>query len=61
MTDSKQAWSEVADRCGELRLMLNSHFEQASDRPYDASLRKALEDLKDSVDHAVDAVGSRPS
>ena len=58
MTDTKQAWSEVADRFGELGLKLKLHFEEASGGADDASLRSALEDLRDSVDHAFDAVGN---
>jgi hypothetical protein len=58
MTDTKQAWSEVADRFGDLGLKLKLHFEEASGGADDASLRSALEDLRDSVDHAFDAVGN---
>jgi len=59
MTDTKQAWSEVADRFGELGLKLKLHLEQASDTLVDdRSLRHALEDLRDSVDDAFDAVGN---
>ena len=59
MTDTEQAWSEVADRFGELGLKLKLHFEQASEPLVeDGSLRKALEGLRDSVDDAFDAVGS---
>ena len=58
MSDTKQAWSEVADRFGELGLKLKLHFEEASGGADDASLRSALEDLRDSVDHAFDAVGN---
>ncbi|HLM63402.1 MAG TPA: hypothetical protein VK306_03815 [Acidimicrobiales bacterium] len=59
MADTRQAWSEVADRFGELGLKLKLHYEQAAGgRPDDASLKKALEDLRDSVDGAFDAVGN---
>lgn len=58
MSDTKQAWSEVADLFGELGLKLKLHFEEASGGADDASLRSALEDLRDSVDHAFDAVGN---
>ena len=58
MSDTKQAWNEVADRFGELGLKLRLHFEEASGGADDASLRSALEGLRDSVDHAFDAVGN---
>lgn len=57
MTDTKQAWHEVADLFGELGLKLKFHFQEASGGA-DESLRSALEDLRDSVDHAFDAVGN---
>jgi hypothetical protein len=59
MADTKQAWSEVADRFGELGLKLKLHYQQASEaRPEDDTMRKALEELRDSVDQAFDAVGN---
>ncbi len=59
MGDTKQAWSEVADRFGELGLKLKLHYEQAAGaRPDDASMKKALEALRESVDEAFDAVGN---
>jgi hypothetical protein len=57
MADTRQAWSEVADRLGELGLKLKLHYEQAAEQP-DGSVRRALEDLRDSVDSAFDAVGN---
>lgn len=59
MADTKQAWSEVGDRLGELGLKLKLHFEQTSEgRQANVSLKKALEDLRDAVDGAFDAVGN---
>jgi hypothetical protein len=59
MADSRQAWSEVADRFGELGLKLKLHYEQAAGEDADdGSLRRALEELRDSVDQAFDAVGN---
>ncbi len=59
MADTKQAWSEVGDRLGELGLKLKLHFEQTSEGGQeDGTLKKALENLRDAVDGAFDAVGN---
>ncbi|HET6950675.1 MAG TPA: hypothetical protein VFI47_09880 [Acidimicrobiales bacterium] len=59
MADTKQAWSEVADRLGELGLKLKLHYEQTAEgREADGSVKKALEELRDAVDGAFDAVGN---
>jgi hypothetical protein len=58
MADTKQAWSEVADRFGELGLKLKLHYEQAGGARPDEATKKALEGLRASVDDAFDAVGN---
>lgn len=59
MADTKQAWSEVGDTISELGLKLKLHYEQAAGaRPDDASMKKALEALRESVDEAFEAVGN---
>jgi hypothetical protein len=59
VTDTKQAWHEVGDQFSGLGLKLKLHFEQAIQaRPDDETMRKALEELRDSVDRAFDAVGN---
>jgi hypothetical protein len=58
MADTKQAWGEVGDRFGELGLKLKLHYQQAGGQVEDGELRKALDELRASVDHAFDAVGN---
>jgi uncharacterized protein YggL (DUF469 family) len=51
MTDTKQAWSQVADEFGGLGLKLKMHFEQAAEaHADDESVKKALDGLRDAVD-----------
>jgi hypothetical protein len=58
MADIKTAWAEVGDRFGELGLKLKLHYEQAGGQTDDGEMRKALEELRASVDSAFDAVGN---
>jgi hypothetical protein len=56
--DTKQAWSEVADQFSGLGLKLKLHLEEAlKARPDDETVKKALEELRDSLDRAFTAVG----
>jgi hypothetical protein len=58
VTDTKQAWREVADQFSGLGLKLKLHFEETVQERPDETMRKALEELRDSLDHAFDAIGN---
>jgi hypothetical protein len=59
MTDTKQAWSQVADEFSGLGLKLKMHFEQAAEaHADDESVKKALDGLRDAVDRTFTAVGN---
>jgi hypothetical protein len=61
VTDTKQAWREVADQFSGLGLKLKLHFEQAlqgePEGSEDETVKKALEELRDALDRAFGAVG----
>lgn len=57
MTDTKQAWNEVADEFSDLGLKLKLHFEETVQARPDETVKKALEDLRDALDQAFTAVG----
>jgi hypothetical protein len=58
MTDTRQAWSQVADEFGGLGQKLKLHFEQAAEaHADDESVKQALDGLRDAVDRTFTAVG----
>jgi hypothetical protein len=59
MTDTRQAWSQVADEFGGLGQKLKLHFEQAAEaHADDESVKQALDGLRDGVDRTFTAVGN---
>lgn len=58
MTDTRQAWNEVADELTDLGDKLKVHFEETVQARPDETVRKALEDLRDALDQAFTAVGN---
>lgn len=57
VTETKQAWREVADQFAGLGSKLKLHLEQPTQRESDDTVKKALEDLRESLDHTFSTIG----
>lgn len=56
MTDTKQAWNDVAEEFSDLGLKLKHQFEGVQARP-DETVKTALGELRDALDQAFTAIG----